>query len=111
MTSHSPAESSKPRYWRSLREYQQSEDFEQYLHREFPVAASEYPEGVSRRRWMKLMGASLALAGAAGCRYPEEVIAPFVIRTEGRVPGEQYSRATNIEYASKEQSQEHPQAA
>ncbi|MEO1614846.1 MAG: TAT-variant-translocated molybdopterin oxidoreductase [Planctomycetota bacterium] len=89
-----------PTYWRSIAELQGNEEFqENYLHREFPVAASEFPEGVSRRRWMQLMGASLAMAGVAGCRYPEEIIAPFVIRPEGRVPGEFYERATNVEIA------------
>ena len=91
----------KSRYWRSLSELQDREDFQQYIDREFPVAASEFPEGVSRRRWMQLMGASLAVAGATGCRYPEETIAPFVIRPEGRVPGESYSRATNFELAGR----------
>ena len=47
------------------------------------------------------MGASLAVVGAAGCRYPEEAIEPFVIRPEGRVPGETYSRATNFELAGR----------
>ncbi|MFU7562219.1 TAT-variant-translocated molybdopterin oxidoreductase [Stieleria sp. JC731] len=92
--------SQAPNYWRSLSELNGSSEFkEKFLHREFPVAASEFPEGVSRRRWMQLMGASLAMAGVAGCRYPEEVIAPFVIRPEGRVPGEFYERATNFELA------------
>lgn len=90
----------KPAYWRSLSEFNQSEEFAtKYAQREFPKAASEFPEGVSRRRWMQLMSASLAMAGAAGCRYPEELIAPFVIRPEGRVPGESYLRATNYEIA------------
>ena len=90
----------KPAYWRSLSELNNDESFvNDYLHREFPVAASEFPEGVSRRRWMQLMSASLAMAGAAGCRYPEEIIAPFVIRPEGRIPGESYSRSTNYEIA------------
>ncbi len=91
----------KPRYWRSLSELHQREDFQAYLDREFPVAASEFPDGVSRRKWMQLMGASLAMAGAAGCRYPVETIEPFVIRPEGRIPGESYSRATNIELADR----------
>jgi len=43
--------------------------------------------GVSRRRWMQLMGASTALA-AAGCRYEQESIVPLVRRPEGYVPGE-----------------------
>ncbi len=89
------------RYWRSLSELRGSEEFDQYVEREFPVAASEFPEGVSRRRWMKLMGASLTLAGVNGCRYPEEQIAPFVIRPEGRIPGESYDRATSFELADR----------
>lgn len=99
--SDGPEAAAKPLYWRSLSELRGGEEFNQYLDREFPVAASEFPEGVSRRRWMQLMGASLALVGAAGCRYPEETIEPFVIRPEGRVPGESYSRATNFELAGR----------
>lgn len=94
-------DSGRRRYWRSLNELQGTPEFQQFLHREFPVAASEYPEGVSRRRWLQLMGASLAMGGAIGCRYPEETIAPFVIRPEGRIPGESYSRATNFELAGR----------
>jgi molybdopterin-containing oxidoreductase family iron-sulfur binding subunit len=94
-------ETGRRRYWRSLDELQQTPEFVQFLHREFPVAASEYPEGVSRRRWLQLMGASLAMAGAVGCRYPEEAIVPFVIRPEGRIPGESYERATNFELAGR----------
>ncbi len=92
----------RDRYWRSLSELHQSDEFVNgFLHREFPVAASELPEGVSRRRWLQIMGASLSVAGAVGCRYPTEVIAPFVIRPEGRIPGEQYSRSTNFELAGR----------
>ena len=106
MTSHDSAlantpTTAKPNYWRSLSEYRGEEEFNEFLDREFPVAASEFPEGVSRRRWMQLMGASLAVAGAAGCRYPVETIEPFVIRPEGRVPGESYQRATNFQLAGR----------
>ncbi len=99
--SPSQGDGSKSGYWRSLSELRGEAEFNDYLDREFPVAASEFPEGVSRRRWMQLMGASLAVAGASGCRYPKETIEPFVIRPEGRVPGEGYSRATNIELAGR----------
>ncbi len=44
-------------------------------------------EGLSRRRWMQLMGASLALGGTVGCRYEEEKIAPFSFRPANRIPG------------------------
>jgi len=105
MTSTSTAvdKASKPRdrYWRSLSELHESKEFNQFLHREFPVAASEYPDGVSRRRWLQLMGASMSVAGAVGCRYPTETIAPFVLRPEGRIPGEDYSRSSNFELAGR----------
>ena len=68
-----------PRYWRSLSDLEQSPEFAEFVHREFPVAASEWHDPVSRRNFLKLMGASIALAGASGCqRGPEEKILPYV---------------------------------
>ena len=88
-----------PKYWRSLDELQQSTEFQEFVHREFPVAASEFPAGVSRRRWMQLMGASFALASAAGCRWETEKIVPMVNRPEGYIPGGMQKYATTIELA------------
>ncbi len=87
------------RRWRSLGELENSPDFQEFVQREFPVAASEFPTGVSRRRWLQLMGASFALASAAGCRWETEQIAAFSERPEGRVPGEREKFATAIELA------------
>ena len=84
-------------YWRSLGELQDTPEFRQFLEREFPVAASEFPEGVSRRRWMQLMGASLALGGLTGCRWQAEKLAPFAVRPENRVPGVPEFFATSID--------------
>src|SRR5689334_20721697 len=50
-------------YWRSLEELAESEQFYEALHREFPENATEWNDPVGRRRFMRLMGASLALAG------------------------------------------------
>ena len=86
-------------YWRSLNQLENSPEFAEFLHREFPAAASEFPEGVSRRRWLQLMGASLALAGIGGCRWETEKIAEFAARPDGRIPGEPQSYATSIELA------------
>ena len=36
------------------------------MHREFPKGASEWLDAVSRRGFLKLMGASLAMAGMTG---------------------------------------------
>ncbi|MFW6198864.1 MAG: TAT-variant-translocated molybdopterin oxidoreductase, partial [Acidobacteriota bacterium] len=76
-------------YWRSLDELAESPEFLDYLHREFPERASELTDPVSRRRFMQLMGASVALAGAAACsgRPPEKII-PYVRQPEELVPGE-----------------------
>lgn len=84
------------KFWRSLDELQGTPEFENYLHREFPEAASEFPEGISRRRWMQLMGASLSLAGVAGCRWEEEKIAPFANRPANRTPGIPQKFATMV---------------
>lgn len=89
----------KKRYWRSVRELQRSPEFEELVQREFPVAASEYPEGMSRRRWLQLMSASIALAGVAGCRWETEQIRPFAKRPDGRIPGEQEQFATSVDLA------------
>ncbi len=87
------------RYWRSVGELQNSPEFDEFLQREFPVAASEFPEGVSRRRWLQLMGASLALGGLAGCRYQQEKVAPLSARPQNWVPGKPWKYATTIELA------------
>src|ERR1700677_2776086 len=56
-----------PRYWRSLEELADTEDFQELLEAEFPRQAGELTDPVSRRGFLKLAGASLALAGLSGC--------------------------------------------
>src|SRR3954454_8654318 len=78
------------RLWRSLDELAGTAAFEEMVHREFPDAASEWNDGPSRRNFLKLMGASLALAGIAGAgctEKPEEKIVPYVRQPEQLVPG------------------------
>ncbi|MBY0587509.1 TAT-variant-translocated molybdopterin oxidoreductase [bacterium] len=86
-------------YWRSLNELHDKPEFLEILHREFPQAAAEYPDGISRRRWLQLMGASLALGGMAGCRWEKEVIAPELSRDPNRIPGVPVMYATAREHA------------
>ncbi|HEX8335168.1 MAG TPA: TAT-variant-translocated molybdopterin oxidoreductase, partial [Pyrinomonadaceae bacterium] len=75
-------------YWQSLEELAGTEEFDELLHREFPQHASEWDEGADRRTFLKLMGASLALAGLTGCSYqPPESIVPYVRQPEEIVPG------------------------
>ncbi|MGA2004389.1 MAG: TAT-variant-translocated molybdopterin oxidoreductase, partial [Terriglobales bacterium] len=64
-----------PEYWRSLEELAGSDEFREMMHREFPKGASEWLDSVSRRGFLQLMGASLAMAGMTGCtKLPIEEI-------------------------------------
>ncbi|MGH9501519.1 MAG: TAT-variant-translocated molybdopterin oxidoreductase [Terriglobales bacterium] len=82
------AETRGPEYWRSLEELAGSPDFQEMLHREFPKGASEWLDSVSRRGFLKLMGASLAMAGMTACtKQPLEPIVPYVKQPEEVIPG------------------------
>jgi molybdopterin-containing oxidoreductase family iron-sulfur binding subunit len=89
-----------PQYWRSLDELAQTEEFQEFLRREFPSAASEWTDPASRRTFLKLMGASLALAGvgASGCSLQgtDEKIVPYVRQPEEVVPGKPLKYASAV---------------
>ena len=77
-----------PEYWRSLEELAGSQEFQETMHREFPRGASEWLDGISRRGFLQLMGASLALAGMTACtKQPLEPIVPYVRQPEEIIPG------------------------
>jgi molybdopterin-containing oxidoreductase family iron-sulfur binding subunit len=84
-----------PEYWRSLEELAGSPAFQEALHREFPKGASEWVDSVSRRGFLKVMGASMALAGMTGCvKLPLEPIVPYVRQPEDVIPGRPQFYAT-----------------
>src|SRR5436189_955216 len=87
---HPPEPLTGKHYWRSLGELSNTPEFREWLEREFPAGAAEL-NGVewSRRSFLKLMGASMALAGFGlnGCRRPELHLAPFTKRAEWTIPG------------------------
>jgi molybdopterin-containing oxidoreductase family iron-sulfur binding subunit len=88
-----------PRFWKSLEEWSRSPDFLPYLHREFPEYASEWDNGISRRRFLQLMAASLALAGLTSCsRQPQEKLVPYVRRPEEIIPGKPLYYATTFSH-------------
>ena len=87
-------------YWQSLEELSGTREFEELLHQEFPQHASEWDEGADRRTFLKLMGASLALAGLTGCSYqPPESIVPYVRQPEEIIPGKALYFATAMPFA------------
>ena len=96
-TAHDAAQKTGPEYWRSLEELAGSPEFQDALHREFPKGASEWLDTVSRRGFLKVMGASLGLAGMTGCvKLPKEAIVPYVRQPEGVVPGRPKYYATAL---------------
>jgi molybdopterin-containing oxidoreductase family iron-sulfur binding subunit len=83
------------KYWRSLSEYECTG------RRPAPCDAAGSPaqeDGLSRRRWLQLMGASLALAGAGGCRWEKTELLPMEKRPSGRTPGKLERFATAMDF-------------
>jgi molybdopterin-containing oxidoreductase family iron-sulfur binding subunit len=86
-------------YWRSLEELADSGKFEDFLHTEFPRQAGEWDDEVGRRTFLKLMGASLALAGLTSCSYqPPETVVPYVTQPPELVPGKPLFFATAMPF-------------
>jgi MoCo/4Fe-4S cofactor protein with predicted Tat translocation signal len=82
-------------YWRSLEEFAETPEFREFVEREYPQHAEEWDSAVERRTFLKLMGASLALAGLSGCVYqPPEKIVPYVNSPEEMIPGKSLFFAT-----------------
>ncbi len=79
--------------WRSASQLEDTAEFREWMDREFPQGASELANSevdeTSRRSFLKLMGASSALAGfgMAACRRPETYIVPYTKAPEWVIPG------------------------
>ena len=90
---------SQPPQWRSLRERENDPRFLANLHDEFlPGADVSDDEGLTKRDFLKLMGASMALAtaGLTGCRRPASSLVPFSKGVEWAVPGKFLYYATSM---------------
>ena len=82
-------------YWRSVDEFVDAPEFEEFVKREYPVHAEDWDNAVSRRTFVKLMGGTLALAGLSGCVIqPPEKIVPYVRPEEDLLPGKPMFFAT-----------------
>ena len=79
----------KNNLWRSAGELNGSKEYVDFSQREFQEGASELSGDFSRRKFLKLMGASLGLAGVSGCsiRKPKQKIFPYTERPEYLIPG------------------------
>ncbi|UCD38463.1 MAG: TAT-variant-translocated molybdopterin oxidoreductase, partial [Fidelibacterota bacterium] len=86
-------------YWRSLKEIADTSEFRELLQKKPSESPTNSGEGMSRRNFLNLMAASLALAGMAGCRRPVEKIVPYVIKPEEIIPGIPQYYATSMPLA------------
>jgi molybdopterin-containing oxidoreductase family iron-sulfur binding subunit len=83
------------RFWKNLDELADTPAFQELMAEEFPRQSTEWVDAVSRRGFLKVMGASLALAGLAGCtKQPDEAIFPYVKQPEDLVLGKSMYFAT-----------------
>ncbi|MDR1989530.1 MAG: TAT-variant-translocated molybdopterin oxidoreductase [Acidobacteriaceae bacterium] len=82
-------------FWRTLDELADDPSFRERLYNEFPSEVEAISDPTTRRTFLKLMGASLALAGVTACtRQPEEKIVPYVRQPEELVLGKPLFFAT-----------------
>lgn len=92
----------KKTYWRSVDDLTGSPEFRDWMHREFPDGASEHVPSDDRRTFLKVMGASFALAGlgVAGCRrWPETKIVPAASQPANRIPGVPVTYCSSWDFA------------
>lgn len=89
-----------PQYWRSIEERESPESIRAFLEDEFLNRVPDWNGPSSRRRFLQLMGASIALAGASACtRQPKETIVPYVRQPEELIPGKPLYYATAMTVA------------
>jgi molybdopterin-containing oxidoreductase family iron-sulfur binding subunit len=84
-------------FWRTLEEQADDPAFQEHLYNEFPSQIEAITDPVARRTFLKLMGASLALAGVTACtKQPAEKIVPYVKQPEELIPGKPLFYATSM---------------
>ncbi len=99
MSAYSLEPGSGSPYWRSLQELADTDDYRHQLEHEFP-GGIDAPDGLSRRRFLQIMSASIAMTSLAGCRWPVEKIVPYAANTPGIDPGTPIGFATTMELGS-----------
>ena len=88
---------SLPLYWKSLEQREGAAEVQAALEREFPAGAAEMSDGIGRRSFIRLLGASLAASGLGACpRAPPEKILPYGRQPLGLTPGNPLHYATAL---------------
>jgi molybdopterin-containing oxidoreductase family iron-sulfur binding subunit len=89
-----------PKFFRSLEHLSGSPESAKHAEQEFVGYDPKEMVSMPRRRFMQLVAAGAALAGAgiSGCRrWPEELLVPATVGQRGQMPGEAQYYATALE--------------
>ena len=86
------------KFWRSFSDLNSTDEFRKLAAEELLPGANDGPSGATRRQFLQIMGASMALAGLSACRRPEEKILPFAESPEGMLPGVPVNYATAMPF-------------
>ena len=87
-----------PDYWRGLEELADTEEFRSYVKQEFPQYPENWDLSATRRDFLKLMGAALAMTGLSACSSPVEKILPYAKNPEDLIPGKPWYYATAVPF-------------
>ncbi len=96
--SDSGASSQRARFWRSVEHLQGDPEYRAFTGRELMPEAGGSPGQTTRRGFIHIMGASMALAGLSACRKPVETILPFARPPEDTIPGVPMQYASGMEF-------------
>ena len=88
------------KYWQSLDQLANTPEYRKFLKEQYQEITEESLSGISRRKFLGLMAASLAMASLAGCRKPIEKIVPYVIQPEEIIPGVADFYATTMPFGN-----------
>jgi Fe-S-cluster-containing dehydrogenase component len=89
------SDSLSPRFWMNRGEIYS--DVAEPRSDEFFQGAAVWPEHLSRRKFIQLVGGTVALAGLSGCmRLPEQIIVPYTQQPEKLIPGNSLHYATTL---------------
>ena len=85
-------------YWKSIKDKNNSEEIKSLIENEFPAGTVELAETMTRKKFLSLMGASMAMAGLVGCRKPVQKILPYIQAPEEIIPGIPNYYASTIQF-------------
>ncbi len=83
-------------YWRSLDELADTPEFRKFVETEFPSKHELWMDPISRRDFLKIMGAGIAMMFFTGCKKPLQMIFPYNENPEGQIPGKPLFYATAL---------------